>query len=245
MMSEVAPLSSAYLPVSLSGIDRHAPHAHKSTQLPPQPSTTLQNASSISNSTVPEAEQLEATHHKDTQLHDLDLSTTMTVEGELGELGSTTMAERTLVGDEGEEEKRGIHNGGEGSGLTTMTKAAHTQTKSLGSQVSVEGVHDKPTPSWVPLNTTAGEGIEMQEREKSIVVEEDIADSKGKLLLPDGDTVAKLPISRRGSHLRLDLKPPSPLPWEEIGPPLDNNVKAIAGYYSPATSRFRMMQSSA
>jgi len=242
MMSEVVPLSSAYLPVSLSGIDRHAPHT---TQVPPQPSATLQNASSISNSTVSEGENFEAAHHTDTQLHDLDLSTTMTVGGELGELGSTTMAERTLVEDEGEEERRGIHNGGEGSGLA-MTKAAHAPTKSLGSQVSVNGVHDKPTPSWVPLNTTAGEGIEMQEREKSIVMEEDIVDSKGKLLLPDGDTVAKLPISRRGSHLRLDLKPPSsPLPWEEIGPPLDNNLKAIAGYYSPATSRFRMMQSSA
>jgi hypothetical protein len=156
------------------------------------------------------------------------------------------MAERTLVEDEGEgeQEKSGTHHNkeGEGSGSTTTTKGAHAHKKSQGSQVSMEEVHDKPAPSWVPLNTAAGEGIEMQEREKSIVAEEDVVDSNGKLLFPDGDTVA---VSRRGSHLRLDLKPPSPLPWEQIGPPLDNNLKAIAGYYSPATSRFRAMQNSA
>lgn len=249
MMSEVVPLSSAYLPVSLSGIDRHAPHAHNSTQHPPPPaSTTLTNASPIS--TALGAEQLEDTHRTETDTQ-LDVSMTMTVGGEPGELGSTTMAERTLVEDEGEggqEKSRTHHNkGGEGSGLAPTMKGAHVHKKSLGSQVSVEEVHDKPTPSWIPLNTTAGEGIEMQEREKSMVAEEDIVDLKGKLLFADGDTVAKMPVSRRGSHLRLDLnlkppKPPSPLPWEEIGPPLDNNLK---GYYSTETSRFRAMQNSA
>jgi hypothetical protein len=90
----------------------------------------------------------------------------------------------------------------------------------------------------------------MQEMEKSGVQEglkeeeEDIVDSKGKLFYPDAKT-KKLPISQRTSHLRLNLKPPSPLPWERIEPPLDNNVKATAGYYSPVTSRFRTMQSSA
>lgn len=248
MMSEVA-----YVPVSLSGIDRHAPHTHNSTQHPPQASTTLTNASPISTpiSTpiAPEAEQIEDTHHTDTDTQ-LDVSITMTVGGEPGELGSTTMAERTLVEDEGEreQEKKGTDysEGGEGSSLRTTIKGAHAHKKSLRSQVSLEEVRDKPTPSWVP-NTTTGEGIEMQEREKSMVMvaEEDIVDSKGKLLFPDEDTTAKLPISRRGSHLKLDLKPPSPLPWEHIGPPLDNNLKAIGGYYSPATSRFRVMQSSA
>jgi len=251
MMSEVA-----YLPVSRPGIDRHAPPAHNSTQHPPQASTTLPNASSISTpiSTpiAPGTEQIEDTHHTDTdtQLHDLDVSITMTVGGEPGELGSTTMAERTLVEDEGEreQEKKGTDHseGGEGSSLRTTIKGTHAHKKSLRSQVSLEEVRDKPTPSWDP-STVTGEVIEMQEREKStvMVAEEDIVDSKGKLLFPDEDTTAKLPISRRGSHLKLDLKPPSPLPWEQIGPPLDNNLKAIGGYYSPATSRFRAMQSSA
>ena len=248
MMSEVA-----YLPVSLSGIDRHAPHAHNSTQHPPPASTTLiKNASPISTPIALEAEQFEDTHHTDTDtpLHDLDASITMTVGGEPGELGSTTMAERTLVEDEGvgEQEERGSGHsmGGEGSGLTATINGAHAHKKSLGSQVSLEEVHDKPIPSWVP-NTTTGEGIEMQERGEAtvmVVEEEDIVDSKGKLLFPDGDTPAKLPISRRGSHLKLDLKPPSPLPWEQVGPPLDNNLKAVGGYYSPATSRFRVIQGS-
>ncbi|KIM48460.1 hypothetical protein M413DRAFT_232476 [Hebeloma cylindrosporum] len=206
MMSEVV----AYLPVSLSASDRHATSHNSSnstsaTPHPPPASTTLINAPSTAHTSnsnsefyptgeqekAPEPEQLEDTHNSatDTQFHDLDVSTTITVGGEPGELGSTTMAERTLVEEEGEGERemRGTRHseGGEGSSLT---KGAHAHKKSLGSQVSVEHVHDKPTPSWVPLNmTTAGEGIEMQEREKSTVVEEDIVDSKGKLLFPDDD----------------------------------------------------------
>ncbi|KAF9042065.1 Golgin subfamily A member 7/ERF4 family-domain-containing protein, partial [Panaeolus papilionaceus] len=73
----------------------------------------------------------------------------------------------------------------------------------------------------------------------------DIVDSKGKLLIPDQDDVEGKPMgSRRTSHLRLDLKPPSPQPWDQIEPPLNNNMKAVAGYYSPAASqqKFHSMQ---
>ncbi|PPQ90449.1 hypothetical protein CVT25_014967 [Psilocybe cyanescens] len=101
-------------------------------------------------------------------------------------------------------------------------------------------------------------------QDDTVVVEDDgqdVVDSKGKLLFPDDDEEepgahgfppgsAGAPISavaRRASHLRLDLKPApaSPLPWEQVDPPPDNNSKSIAGYYSPVSSqKFRTLQNS-
>lgn len=52
--------------------------------------------------------------------------------------------------------------------------------------------------------------------------------------------------ARRASHLKLDIQPPSPPPWEVVDPPLDNNATAVGSggdYYSPTTSKFRTLQS--
>ncbi|KAF8895031.1 Golgin subfamily A member 7/ERF4 family-domain-containing protein [Gymnopilus junonius] len=112
------------------------------------------------------------------------------------------------------------------------------------------------TPTtWDPLNSTEPreeeEGDRTHGQDRTIIVEEgdDVVDSNGKLIYPDDDDddeeEERKPVQRRTSHLRLDLKPHSPLPWEQVNPPLDNNLKAIAGYYSPVTShKFRTLQSS-
>ncbi|KAH9487172.1 hypothetical protein JR316_0001241 [Psilocybe cubensis] len=125
--------------------------------------------------------------------------------------------------------------------------------------------------TWDPLKangTDDGHDGEKTHRRRAtqddtVVVEdegEDVVDSKGKLLFAEDDDEEKREggvgvggiapasaIARRASHLRLDLKPTpsSPLPWEQIDPPPDNNSKSIAGYYSPAASqKFRTLQSS-
>jgi len=49
--------------------------------------------------------------------------------------------------------------------------------------------------------------------------EVDVVDSNRHVLYPDIDTKPPPAASRRASYLRLDLKPPSPRPWELIGPP--------------------------
>lgn len=50
-------------------------------------------------------------------------------------------------------------------------------------------------------------------------------------------------LSNRTSHFHLNLKSSSPQPWDHIGPPLENNLKSMEGYYSPSTQqKFRTMQ---
>jgi len=81
-------------------------------------------------------------------------------------------------------------------------------------------------------------------QDKTVVIEEgdDVVDATGKVIYPD-EELGRKPVQRRTSHLHLDLKPASPLPWEQVDPPLDNNLKAIAGYYSPGTwHKFRTLQ---
>lgn len=59
--------------------------------------------------------------------------------------------------------------------------------------------------------------------------------------------VPPMQAARRASHLKLDIHPPSPPPWELVDPPLDNNATAVGGggdYYSPTGSKFRTLQSS-
>ncbi|CAA7264677.1 unnamed protein product [Cyclocybe aegerita] len=135
------------------------------------------------------------------------------------------------------------HGSAEGESTTTITTTA-TATH------------------WNPLHPLGQETTEKEDdhiyhdKDKTVIVEEDeddIVDSKGRLMFPDetkettqtpGGILRPSPAaSRRASHLRLDLKPPSPQPWDHIDPPLDNNLKAIAGYYSPGTTKFRTLQS--
>lgn len=184
---------------------------------------------------------------------------TMSAEGE------AYLAEQTLV--DGEQDNRvGKHSKGDSTSsfvlppaLDNLTQPNTRHNNSPGTEHAhsrqgsrLDGTQSIPTanqivPTWDPLHNDPhaafqDKTITVEEDEK---VEEDIVDSKGKLLIPDQDDVEGKPMgSRRTSHLRLDLKPPSPQPWDQIEPPLNNNMKAVAGYYSPAASqqKFHSMQ---
>ena len=203
-----------------------------------------------------------------------------------GDVGSTTLAERTLVGDgegddmESERRKQRQHvRGASSSSLSLPMQSLHhihqhenAGKASLESQRGTGSSMDRKTEgttatAWDPLHTNAGEKATEKDglHDETVIVEEgerDIVDSKGKLLYSEdeddgprdravgGGQAGRLGIkpsplsSRRASHLRLDLKAPSPPPWEQINPPVDNNLKSIAGYYSPSASqKFRTLQS--
>jgi len=106
---------------------------------------------------------------------------------------------------------------------------------STGHDESVEG--GSPTP-WHPLHAVEllSKGTETQGQNHSMVlVEDDVVDSKGKILYPPSD------MKSRTSHLHLDLKPSSPQPWERIVPPLEDTIKSS---YSPSAiqQRFNTIQ---
>lgn len=74
----------------------------------------------------------------------------------------------------------------------------------------------------------------------------DAVDVKGEPLIfdDDDDGSQKGPVhiktngrALRPSHLRLNLSKESTMPWERVDPPLDSDLKAITGYYSPAASQ--------
>lgn len=106
-----------------------------------------------------------------------------------------------------------------------------------------EGVKDDSGPLRDPLRTNfTNEANDAQEL--TVVVEEDdIVDSNGRLLYSGVGSKPSPAASRRASHLRLDLKPPSPQPWELIDPP-DTDPKGGPDYYSTLGSRkFHTLQS--
>jgi len=196
-----------------------------------------------------------------------------------GDVGSTTLAERTLVDgerDEREETASRKHQHGRDASSSSLSLPTHGQQshqletvkKSLDTQDAGGDSMDGNTTDngWDPLHTNGVVGEKTMEKgglhDRTVIIEEedDVVDSKGKLLHSEdedegrgqqgGGQGGKLGIkpspvgSRRASHLRLDLKPPSPQPWDQIDPPSDNNLKVIAGYYSPgASQKFRTLQS--
>ena len=140
-----------------------------------------------------------------------------------GEPGSTTLAEQTLVEsmhggeDEGRKHKRDLSN-------------------SSSSYVKREGQLRWSEDGQVWNHTTV-----------------DIVDVKGKPLAlydnhSDAGSQNGLPLRIKGNgrslrppHLRLDLtKEESTMPWERIDPPLDTDLKAITGYYSPTASQRKL-----
>lgn len=220
------------------------------------------------------------------------------------DVGSTTLAERTLVNDPittTTASRTRVHThvkgpsssslslpvgedgagAGEGPSRTYAYQPMHAPHKSVdkadGQSQSQSQRQSEEQPrtattavTWDPLKGTGTDDDRHEHAEKThrrrgtqddtVVVEddgEDVVDSKGKLLFPDeeeekggggvGGITPASAIARRASHLRLDLKPApaSPLPWEQIEPPPDNNSKSIAGYYSPvASQKFRTSQGS-
>jgi len=165
---------------------------------------------------------------------------------EENELASTTMAEQTLVdGINGTigGEARGTHSRDPSSSSVLSLKGQEAQTHSRGgSRTSV----NQPS-TWDPLHANDSmDKDKTQIHDNTVVIEEgDVVDLHGKVLYPEND-LKPIPIpSGRTSHLRLDLKPPSPMPWEQIDPPVGNNDKSVTGHYSPASSqKFRTLQSS-
>lgn len=80
--------------------------------------------------------------------------------------------------------------------------------------------------------------IDRKEVQDMTVVEEeaDVVDSNGHTLYRNTD--AK-PTSKRTSHLHLDLKPPSPQPWDVIQPPNEESGKDERGFYSAEPLKFQ------
>lgn len=172
--------------------------------------------------------------------HDLDLSATVEGEAEL-----TTLVDRTLVeGDDADASTKKHAKVPSANSLSfPLTEPGSKKSRDSHStrhDGSVEG--GSPT-SWHPLHKVeplSKDGETQGYDHNMVLVEDDIAESKGKLLYPQTDT--KIP-SNRTSHIQLDLKP-SPQPWDHIDPPLDNNLKSMEGYYSPSAAQqtFHTMQ---
>ncbi|KAF9457459.1 Golgin subfamily A member 7/ERF4 family-domain-containing protein [Collybia nuda] len=105
----------------------------------------------------------------------------------------------------------------------------------------MKGVTEDFSAIQDPLRTDSKEVDDTQDLK--VVVEEDVVDSNGRLLYPGVDLKPSPVASRRTSHLRLDLKPPSPQPWELIDPP-DIDGKSGPDYYSTLGSKkFHTLQS--
>lgn len=163
-----------------------------------------------------------------------DLSMNMTLEGE-----------RTLVEDEEEdgEMRRALrHVKGPSSSSLSLIARGHAKKASASSnghapQRSVDAHAD-------PLR------MEQDEEEEDVTAARTASPIQFR---EDGEESRPLetragPV-RRASHLRVDIKnPPSPMPWEVVAPPLDNNdnLAALATHYSPLEShKFRTLQNSA
>lgn len=209
------------------------------------PSTNTNLESNIEHLEV-DATRSGGMHMTETQSHHDANTSAASLEGE-----STTtmnMAERTLVE---EESKKGHKSGPSTSSLSLPpSKDDDAQKRTSLDRVSDHNANATTTTpttptTWDPLNHAEEvEGDRTHGQDKTVVVEEgdDVVDATGKVIYPD-EELGRKPVQRRTSHLHLDLKPASPLPWEQVDPPLDNNLKAIAGYYSPGTwHKFRTLQ---
>ena len=138
------------------------------------------------------------------QTHERDLSATVE------EVELTTVLDRTLVeeGNSADASSKKHAKVPSGSSISFPPKG-HVSKKSRDSHStrldgSVEG--GSPTP-WHPLHSKDGETQGYDHN--TVLVEDDITDSKGKPLYPQTD---------------IDL-------------PLENNLKSMEGYYSPSTQQ--------
>ncbi|KDR84739.1 hypothetical protein GALMADRAFT_82682 [Galerina marginata CBS 339.88] len=236
--------------------------------LPPPPSSSLP-VSSVEFTANPypypeEAQSVTASAPGGTEMQSAATNTSVSMIGDANsnrdvevEAGSTTMAERTLV--EGADSIAKSHARGESTSsfsLPLKEEYTYAPKKSMESQRGRPGSASATGATWDPLKSSDKQeedtdSEKMETQDKTVIMEEgDVVDSRGRLLHVEGEVEegkASHPsvASRRASHLRLDLKSSSPMPWEQVEPPLDNNLKAIAGYYSPVTShKFRTLQNS-
>ena len=87
--------------------------------------------------------------------------------------------------------------------------------------------------------------VDPKEAQDVTVVEEevDIVNSNGQTLYPDIYTKPSPTASKGASHLRLNLKPPSPQPWELVEPPSEETGKEDRRLYSVGGQKFDVVQS--
>jgi len=156
-------------------------------------------------------------------IYDTETSSTGDADGE-----TTIFHDKTMVENDGEAEEPPEKIGVDSIHSSFRLSGVHTEEKA-----SVSG----PNPLQ---NYLAEKDVTEANHDVTIVGEAgDIVDASGKLLYPDAN--ARPVGSRRASHLRLDLKPPSPHPWDLVEPPNDHRKP---GYYSPSGSHnFHAMQS--
>ncbi|KAJ3513043.1 hypothetical protein NLJ89_g3167 [Agrocybe chaxingu] len=239
------------------------------TVLPPPP-TTVDYASRDTGAPMGLSADSDTRNTTTVQQHDVDAS--VTVEGDFASntMAEETLVEGD---PQEELARKIAHVKGPSSSSFDLPPRENQLEQALGAPPpaqhgSAEGESTTTTTTtatathWNPMHPLGQETTEKEDdhiyhdKDKTVIVEEDeddIVDSKGRLMFPDetketthtpGGILRPSPAaSRRASHLRLDLKPPSPQPWDHIDPPLDNNLKSIAGYYSPGTTKFRTLQS--
>lgn len=91
---------------------------------------------------------------------------------------------------------------------------------------------------WDPLRKEQNE--EMEDLHEKTVIENggDVVDSHGRVLFSGEEAKSTPTVSRRPSHLHLNLKPPSPQPWDLVGTDTQNGRLHISNLYSsPAGSQ--------
>lgn len=142
-----------------------------------------------------------------------------------------------------------------GSGQDSTSSHVSLPQEVGGSQTRSkdEGEHGdgSETSGWDPLRPCSRPNSKdvNQTQDLTVVVEEEdvgdqLLDADGRVLFADTHVKPSPAGSRRASHLHLDIKPPSPQPWELIEPPGDGGRKGGHDFCSTLGSRkFNAMQS--
>ncbi|GLB36611.1 putative golgin subfamily A member 7/ERF4 family protein [Lyophyllum shimeji] len=160
-------------------------------------------------------------------------------EGKRTPADDSVLQERTIVGSEdthgetGDEKRLSLLPNANAPSPNTHNHHGYLDAD----EIRAEEVSD-------PLRMPAHNGFEGQEL--TVVVEDgDITDAAaGGDLYPVSEKKPSPATSRRASHLHLDLKPPSPQPWEIIDPPDRDERKGGQDYYSTLGShKFDTLQS--
>lgn len=179
-----------------------------------------------------------------TQLHVADPNETAAFEAY-----STFLQDETMVADKDEESK------GDKERVSTSTNPESLRAPSPRAGDSHEAAHES-VPDSIPTHAhtvneaeggTAGdwdplrkeENEEMEDLHEKTVIEDggDVVDSHGRVLFPGDEAKSTPAVSRRTSHLHLNLKPPSPQPWDLGADNQNGRLHTPNLYSSPAGSQ--------
>ena len=121
------------------------------------------------------------------------------------------------------------------------TRQPHPQISSEEKAKEIEGA------DWDPLRygrTNYKEENQTQDVAMVVVEEGDVVDSHGRLLFPESEGKPSPSVSRRGSDLHLEFKPPSsPQPWDLIEPPTTNGNRTTDIYSTLESRKFNTLRS--